>query len=165
MTSLLCLEHPQEMGTPSSEAVSSQTGAQGREAVDAGHPEGVAWTVPQPLPSMLPVGARPSWTAPGSNLPPAPMGKEAVGATPLLTHRQTALHPNQSSRPRLCLPDKNMAGISHGSQPILWVSRTTREDWLLIRAVAPLPGGQHHHTALRDWERPRRGGDVQPSLW
>lgn len=66
--------------------------------------------------------------------------KEAVGATPSLTHRQTALHPNQSSRPWLSLPDKNIAGISHGSQPILWVSRTTREDWLLIRAVAPLPG-------------------------
>lgn len=73
---------------------------------------------PQPPPSvLLPVGA--SWTALGSNLPPAPMGKEAVGATPSLTHRQTALHPNQSSRPRLSLPDKNMAGISHGSQPIL----------------------------------------------
>lgn len=145
-----CQECP-VTGTPSSEAVSSQIGAQGREAVDAGHPEGMARTVPQPLPSMLlPVGANPSWTALGSNLPPVPKGKEGVSATPSLTHRQTALHPNQSSWPWLSLPDKNMAGISHGSQPILWVSRTAREDWLLIRAAAPLPGGQHHHSALRD---------------
>lgn len=93
----------------------------------------------------------------GSSLPPSPMGKEAVGATPSLTHQQTAPHPNQSSRPQLSLPDKNMAGISHGSHPILWVSCTAREDWLLIRAVVPLPGGQHHHSALRDWGRPWRG--------
>lgn len=37
-----------------------------------------------------------------------------------------------------------MPGISHGSHPILWVSRSAREGWLLIRAVVPLPGGKHH---------------------
>lgn len=154
MTPILCLEHSsgdeawqplcQELpvtGIPSSEAVSSQIGAQGREAVDAGHPEGVAWAVLQPHPSMLlPVEARPFWTALGSSLPPAPTGKEPVSATPSLTHRQTAPHPNQSSWPWLSLPDKNMAGISHGSHPILWVSHFAREGWLLIRAVVPLPG-------------------------
>lgn len=34
-----------------------------------------------------------------SSLLPASIGKEAVGITALLTHRQTAPHPNQSSRP------------------------------------------------------------------
>lgn len=33
------------------------------------------------------------------------------------------------------------------------------------KACGPSPRGQHHHSALRDWERPRRGGDVQQSLW
>lgn len=103
--------------------------------------------------------------SPGLQLASSPHGEGGSRCHPSLTHRQTALHPNQSSRPRLSLPDKSMAGISHGSQPILWVSRTAREDWLLIRAAAPLPGGHHHHSALRDWERPRRGEDVQQSLW
>lgn len=65
----------------------------------------------------------------GSGLILASMGKEAVGATTLLTHPQTAPHPNQSSRPWPSLPDKSMAGISHGSHPILWVSHIAREGW------------------------------------
>lgn len=86
----------------------------------------------------------------GFRLSAAPLGKEVVGATPLLTHQQTAPHPNQSSRPWPSLLDKRMAGISHGSHPILWVSRTAREGWLLIRATVPLPEEQHHHSVLGD---------------
>lgn len=81
---------------------------------------------------------------PGLQLASSPHGEGGSRCQPLLTHRQTAPHPNQSSRPWPSLPDKSMAGISHGSHPILWVSCTAREGWLLIRTVVPLPGGKHH---------------------
>lgn len=101
------------------------------------------------LSMMLPVAAMASWTActpacfqlPWGRRQSVPLPCSPTGKQPRTLIRVHGHGP--------AFPDKSMAGISHGSHPILWVSRTAREGWLLIRAVVPLPGGKHHSLSSR----------------